>query len=505
MIDRKVFSNASLLYLRMLIMMCLTLINTKFLLKFLGIENFGIYSLVWGLVLIMGFFNNSITSAVQRFLNIAIAQNDTQKLINIYSVSTTIFLGLGIILILVLLLIKDILFSRFLNIPNNKLSDASYVYYFMTAGFFANFISLNYHSSLVATERFSFYAIITIFESLLKLISTILLFLVSNKLLYYSLFLSISSYIVLAILIIYCKYYIYFCRFKFVNQWFQYRKILNFISWNLLGSLGVLISIQGIPLIANIFYGVTINASLNISNQLSSLIGTVTSNFQKAFSPYLMKSFVSEPGSDLKVIALSKISVFFYSLVAMPLIFYTEYVLEVWLSRIPEYVPGIVRISAVIALFEVLAGPLWMLIQAEGNIKFYQLSVLFIMLLTTPLSYILFLHGFSIYHVWYMLLLANTILFSIRVIFVSKILNKNFIKKYINKLIIRVVLFLIIGSCISYYLSLVSYNFLSFILLNLLSSLALTILAIYLLANTNERLIIKFSTLNILSKIRKKI
>lgn len=489
MIDKRVIKNAAFLYLRMLLLIVITLFTTKLLLEYLGVVDFGVYSLVWGIVLLLGFFNNSITNSVQRFLNVNLANKDRSKLIEIYSVSNIVFFTLGVFLALVLISFKDIFFFKFLNIPLDRVEVANQIYYLMVGSFFINFLSLNFHSCLISMERFSFYAFITVLEGLLKLFSVFLLYYFPEKLYHYSLFLLTSSFIVFITLFVYCRFRIYFCKFQLVKILASYKEILGFISWNVFGSFGVVISAQGVPLVANIFYGVVVNGSLSIANQLNALIGTVTSNFQKAFSPYLMKTFVSNESVDLKIFALTKVSIIFYAIASLPLIFYTHELLLIWLNRAPVYVEGIIKISAIISLLEVLAGPLWMLIQAEGNIKRYQFCVFFVMIFSVPISYLLLYFKFNIYHVWCMLLFLNIILLFLRIYFVSEIVGNNFFQNYLKKVILPAVVFLSMSSLVFLILSSlnVSQSLLSLIVLNIFGVFFIVILAFFLLLDSQQR------------------
>jgi O-antigen/teichoic acid export membrane protein len=489
MVDKRVIKNAAFLYLRMLLLILITLFTTKLLLKYLGIIDFGIYSLVWGVVLILGFFNNSITNSVQRFLNINLANKNNKKLIEIYSVSIVVFLVLGLFLALILIAFKDLFFFKFLNIPNDRVSIVNHIYYLMVGSFFINFLSLNFHSCLISMEKFSFYAFITVFEGVLKLFSVFLLYYFPNKLYHYSLFLLISSIIIFIVLFLYCKFKISFCRFSLVKNLYSYKEILGFISWNVFGSFGVVISAQGIPLVANIFYGVIINGSLSVASQLNALIGTVTSNFQKAFSPYLMKNFVSNDNVDTKIFNLTKLSILFYSMAALPLIFYIHDLLLLWLNKIPLYVEGIVKISAIISLFEVLAGPLWMLIQAEGNIRRYQLCVFFVMIFSIPIAYTLLYLNFNIYNVWFMLLCMNCILLFLRIYFVNKIIGSNFFVNYFKTVLIPTFIFLGMGALLFFGITTLNMNqnLLILIILNAFGVFFLVVLAYFLLLDKHQK------------------
>lgn len=490
MIDLRVIKNAAFLYLRMLVLIVITLITTKLLLQYLGIIDFGIYSLVWGVILTLGFVNNSITNSVQRFLNVALGKGNIAEAKKVYSTSLNIFILLGIGLSILLFLIKDILIFQLLKIPLDKKLIADQVYQIMVVSFFFQFLSLHFTSCLVAKEKFSIFALISILEGILKLTGVILLIYFSNRLVVYALFLLISSIFIFMLLGAYSILKIDFCKYKFNKDLFSYKEILTFISWNIFGGLGVVSSAQGIPIIANIFYGVVINGSISIANQLNGLIGTVTSNFQKAFSPYLVKIFVQDGKVSDKIIALTKVSIIFYSLVSIPLILYSKDLLIIWLNKVPSYVDQLVQISAITALFEVLSGPLWMLIQAEGNIKRYQLSVFLVMVLTLPSAYSILFFGYSIYYVWWMLLLFNGLLFLLRIFFVSSILEKNFISEYIYQVVFQISKFLVFsfGFCmVTKYVLYSSVDIYSLFYVNIIGAVLTLCAAYYFLLSNMQR------------------
>lgn len=496
MIDKRVIKNAVFLYIRMFFLIIISLLTTRILLNYLGIVDFGIYSLVWGIILLLGFLNNSITNSVQRFLNISLAENNILETQKIYSVSLISFVFLGALVSLFFIAIKGVVFNNFLNIPLNKLDISLKIYNFMVAVFFINFISLSFQSCLISTERFSFFSFITVFEALLKLIGVYLLLFLNERLYYYSVFLLIVSFFVMVILLIYCKRRISFCNFVLVKESSYYKKILSFISWNMVGSGGVVLSNQGLPMVFNMFYGVVINASLSIASQMTALIGVFVSNFQKAFSPYLMKEYVNDTNVANKIFILSKLSLIFYSFSAFLLIFYPEDILKLWLGNVPQYVDQIVKISSFIVLCEVLAGPLWMVIQAQGDIKRYQISVFVIMILSIPFAYLLLYLKFNIYVVWNMLLLLNIILLILRVFFVDSILGNRFLTQYFKKVLIPVLFFISISMGILFIISLLNFNFLilGFLIKILLSVIILFMLSyMILLDKTQKQSIMQFS------------
>lgn len=425
MVFNKIIKNTVFLYIRTFVLMILTLINTSLLLRYLGEVDFGVYSLITSIILLFSFINNSITTSVQRFLNVSFFDHKVVK--EIYSVCVIIFLIIAFLVCIVLIFFRDDIILNLLNIPIEKLSLASNIYLVVAFSFFFNFMSLLYYSCLISYEDFSGYAKISIFEGVLKLLFVFVIPFFEEGLIFYSLMLFIISFSIFFILVFYSYKTISFCKFRFYKKSKYYIKIFRFILWNLFGSLGVIATHQGVPVVANIFYGVVVNGSLNICAQINSMIMTLTGNFQKAFLPGLMKSFSKNENLLKDIISLSRLSIFFFCILAIPIYFYIDDILLLWLGSIPEYVSEIVKISVLILLLEVLSGPLWMLIQASGNIKRYQICVFVTMSMNVPLSYFMLKLGYELYDVWYGILVINLMLFIVRLYFVSFLIKKEVI------------------------------------------------------------------------------
>lgn len=485
MLESKVFKSTFFLFGRMLVLLIISLYTTRLLLEYLGVVDYGVHSLVWGVTLIFGFLSNSITSSVQRFLNV---NDDIKVLGQVYSISLVLFLVIGVVISLALILLKDILFFKYLQIPESRQVVASNIYLFMVASFFVNFISLHFYSCILSKERFSFFSLITIIDSILKFLSVIALAYLDDKLYSYSLLLLLNSFLIVLFLYIYCKINLEFAQFEIVLTLSSYKEMLSFFSWSLFGSFGVVASTQGLPLIANIFYGVVINTSLSIVAQVNSLLSILTGNFQKAFAPYLMRSFVSKENVESKIFLLSKLSFLLYSLIAIPLVFYGEEFLGLWLNIVPEYVYGIVSVSIYIVFFEVLAGPLWMIIQASGDIKRYQLSIFLLMVFSLPVTYMMFSYGFGIYDVWYMLFILNFILFVIRLCFVSVLIGRGFFLSYCKVVVVPVLVFWIVNYGVTFFLKeFYSGGFFELILFNVVDFFVCSVVAVFVLLNEQQR------------------
>lgn len=486
MISYKIIKNSFLLYVRMFVLVVLSLYTTRVLLGELGVEDFGIYSIIWGAILILSFFNNSLSGSIQRFFNIYLSEKEKNKnkLSEIYSCGFLIFIVIGLSILFFSSIFQEYFINIFLNIPEYKRDSAFSIYYIIVSVFIINFLNLHLQSCIVSSEKFTFYSIITILEALLKLISALILVFFDNKLYLYCIFLFISSIFIFLVSYLYCKRKIFFCYFQVVLDVNIYLDIFRFISWSLLGSMGIILSGQGIPLIVNIFIGILGNTAIAIANQIVALIGMIVNNFQKAFTPFLMKSVTESSDLNEKIDILTKISLFFYILVAIPLYLYIDSLLMLWLNNIPVYVIPIVRLLIISMFFEVLSGPLWISIQAHGNIKNYQITVFIISISNLPISYLILLNNFNIYYIWIYLILSNSLLYFSRIFFVNQLIDKKFIKWYFLEIFSKVFSYLMILMLFIYFLY---NNIVNFYFFNILFFLGVILFAFFILLNKRQR------------------
>lgn len=388
-----VIKNTIYMFLRMFFVMFLTLYSTRLLIQVLGFEGYGVYDLIFGVVLLFNVFSSSIAASLQRFFNVSNDNNAEQS--NIYSVSLQIFFIIG----LIVLVLGYSLASNFvghLNIPVNHNHEAIIFFQLCILNLVFMVFRLPFIALLVSNEKMGIYALLSIFDAILKFFGVLILNYISlnqSNLIVYGVLLSLITCTITMVYIFVCYAKIKMPRLRLRVKRQTYKELLSFSGWTLFGTSGALFSQQGLSLIFNKFFGVLVNAANAVAQQSYTAIYQFVNSFQTAYSPYLMKTYAQKNYIELEklIIFFSKLSVFLYLLVALPLFAFTEYILKLWLGEIPDYTVIFVRLSLIVVFFEVLSTPLWLTIQATGNIKNYQIIISLIFLLNLPIAYLFFL------------------------------------------------------------------------------------------------------------------
>lgn len=402
--NKTILINTIFLYFRMIIVTGITLYTVKVLYSTLGIENFGLFNLIAGFILLFSFLNSAMRSGTQRYLNIAIASNNIEQVRNTFSVALNIH---GVIALLVLIFTETVglwFLNHYLNIPAGKTKIANIVYQCAIITTILGVLSVPYQAIVIAKEKMNLFAYISISEAIAKLLIVFLIIYFSYQ---YDVLIMYSFLLVFVAISVFVLYFAYtFLSFRNETKYIANikkdltKEIFLFSGWNLFGQISVLSSNQGVVLIYNIFLGVTINASLAISQQVTALLSTFVSNLQLAFNPQIVKSFANndiERHSSL-VLNSSRYSLYLITIIAIPFLLYSEFILQLWLgANLPKYVEYFSTVVVLVGVLDALSGPFWMSAHAKGNIKKYQIIISLIFMLNLPLTYFIFKTTFSVY------------------------------------------------------------------------------------------------------------
>ena len=402
--NKKILINTVFLYFRMIVIIGITLYTVRVLYNTLGIEDYGLFNLIAGFILLFSFLNSAMRSGTQRFLNIAIASNNIMQVRSTFSVALNIHV---IIALLVLVFSETIglwFLNNHLNLPENKIYISNIVYQCAVVTTIISIFGVPYQALIIAKERMNLFAYASIFEAIAKLL---IIFIVMYLAYRQSALITYSVLLIVVSILVFILYFIYVLinfrqETKYVAKANKIltKEIVSFSGWNLFGQISVLSSNQGVTLIYNIFLGVTINASLAISQQVTALLNNFVSNLQLAFNPQIVKSFASKDfkrHEDL-VLNSSRYSLYLITIIAIPFLFYSDYILRLWLgSDLPKYVEYFSTVVVLVAVLDALSGPFWMSAHAKGDIKKYQIIISAIFLLNLPLTFFIFKATESVY------------------------------------------------------------------------------------------------------------
>lgn len=420
----------------MAITMVVSLYTSRIILNTLGVEDFGIYNLVGGVVVLFSFLNNAMTASTQRFLNYEMSKNSYEAVRRVFSVS----MNAHIMIIAIIVLLSETVGLWFLNsqlnIPQERMYAANVVYQFSILSFSINILKVPYNASIIAYEKMSFYAWISIIEVILKLVIVFLLVLFSiDKLILYSILTVSISFIIYLTYRLYSRKKYISCRYQMIHDKVIFKDLVGFSSWSLLGSLSVIGANQGVSMILNIFVGVVANAAIGVANQVSSALYSFVSNFQLAFQPQVIKTYAANEIDKHKnlVFQSSKFSYYLLLIIVAPFLINTEAILTLWLKIVPDYAVSFTQIILLVSLIDAISGPFWMSANAIGNIKKYQIGLSIINLLSLPFTYLFLYFGLNPSVVLIVRFFTSVVAFIYRFNYTNKRikLNHKIIKKYL--------------------------------------------------------------------------
>ena len=420
---RRIAKNTVMLYIRMLLIMAVTLYTSRVVLNVLGVEDFGIYNVVGGIVVMFSFLNGAMATSTQRFLSFSLGKNDQEQVARVFSMSMTTHISIALIVLLLAETFGLWIFYRYLNIPPERMGAAQWVYQLSVLTFCISIIRVPYNAGIIAYERMSFYAYISIVEVCLKLGMVILLqYLGSDKLILYALLMALTTGIVTFIYKLYCCKTFSVCRYHYFWDKHLYKELISFSGWSLFGSAANVGVQQGINILLNVFFGVVTNAALGIANQVSSAVSQLVGNFQTAFNPALVKSYASGDYSYFVrlIFQTSRFSYFLLFIIALPLYLCMPFVLKVWLDIVPEYTVVFCRWMLVFVMIDAVSAPLWISVQAIGKIRSYQLLMSALIFLNIPLSWLLLRLGKDAEWVMQVRVGINLLTFICRIIYLQK-------------------------------------------------------------------------------------
>lgn len=374
--NKRIAKNTLFLYFRMIVLMIIGLYTSRVTLNVLGTDDYGIYNVVGGIVSFFLFFNNALTAGVQRFLNFYIGEDDEESVKKIFAQSYLIFIVVALVILLLSETIGLLLLEKYMVIPAQRMNAARIVYQISVISTLFMVLRIPFQAVIIAYEHMTFFAYISMVEGVLKLIGVVMLLYIDiDKLIVYALFIGLISVILYVSYFIYCKYKFTIINFKIYKDKHLMREMMTFSSWNVVGTAASVAYTQGVNVLINRFFGVATNAAIGIANQVNQTIYQFLSNLQIAFNPQIVKSYAQGDRGylDTFVIRVSKISFYLLYFIILPFLVNMDFVLKLWLVNVPDMTQVFVLLLCTYTLIDAISGPMWMLVDAEGDIKKYQI------------------------------------------------------------------------------------------------------------------------------------
>lgn len=438
----------------MLLTMAVTLYSSRIILNTLGVEDYGIYNVVGGIVAMFGFLNASMVSATQRFMSYSLGCNDHSQVAKVFSNALLIHILIAVIILFLAETIGLWFLYNKLIIPEERMFAAFWVFQLSIIVFVLNVIRVPDNSAIIAYEKMSAYAYFSIIEVVLKLAIVFALPLLSyDKLISYA---TLVLFVTLLINVVYRIYVAHnFKRIVFAPRYEKglFIEMSNFAIWSLWGNLSVSLSSYGLNIVLNMFFGPIVNAARGIAYQVQAAITSFGYNFMVAVNPQIIKSYAQKDYNYMAALVFrsSRLSFFLLFVMTLPIISNREYILNLWLGEFPEYTSAFVLLILIDSLINVQTGPIQTAINATGRIKYYQIIVGGILLANLPIAYVLLRLGASVYLPFVASIVLSVIAMIVR-LFVFRRQTGISIRKFFTSVLPRIVLTailscLIIQSC----------------------------------------------------------
>lgn len=452
--NKRIAKNTIILYFRMLFLMVVSLYTSRIILQALGVEDYGIYNAVGGFIAMFSVISSSLSAAISRFITFELGKGDKGRLQKIFSASLVIQIAISGCVVILAETIGVWFLNSQMNIPPDRMMAANWVFQFSIVTFVINLISVPYNACIIAHEKMSVFAYISLFEALGKLTVT---FLVLNagidKLIYYAALMCFVAISVRWIYSWYCKRNFEECHFKCSLDFPLLKELFGFAGWNFIGASSGVLRDQGVNVLLNIFCGPAVNAARGIAMQVSGAVSQFSSSFVVAINPQITKSFAANQMKDTFSLVFrgARFSVFLLLLLSLPVLFEADYILSLWLGLVPDYAVSFVRLILIYVMLECISYTMVTLMLATGNIRNYQLLVGGCQMLNFPLAYVFLKLGYSPVVTIYISILVALGCLCLRLYMLRRMVKLPvviFLKEVVFRLIVVVLISLIVPSVV---------------------------------------------------------
>ena len=432
----------------MLVVMLVSLYTARVILNTLGVTDYGIYNVVGGVVTVMVFLNSALNASTSRFLTFELGTGNIEKLKKTFSASLNLHICVALLVIIIGETIVLWFFYNKMVIPNDRMTAAFWVYQFSIINTVIAFTQVPYAATLISHEKMSIYAYVGLYEAFSKLVIAYLVTVSPiDKLILYALLLMLNSAAIQLFYRVYTKRKFIECRFRLVKEKSLYINLLRYSGWDLFGGLSAVCQNQGINIVLNLFFGPIVNAARAIAIQIQAAIDGFVTNFLLAARPQVIKNYAEGETKKMYDLSFSSAKFAFFLMFALivPVCLELDFILKIWLGDVvPDYTRIFTLIILLTALIQTIHKASLMPYHAIGRIKIGNIIGGSIMILSLPISYILFKMGFQPYWAFIVIFLTN----SVQQFITWYIINR-YVKLEVRKLVLGVYLPCIVVSVLT--------------------------------------------------------
>ncbi len=440
--NKKIAKNTLFLYFRMLFLMCISLYTSRIILEVLGISDYGIYNVVGGFVAMFALISASLTSACSRFLNYEMGKGVRCRLEAVFSTSLTVHIILAITIAILCESFGVWYLNNRMVIPEERLIAANWVFQISVLNFCMNLITVPFNGAIIAHERMSAFAYVSIFEGIARLaICFIVMALPLDHLVTYAFLYMFVQICVMSVYQIYCRRNFEECCYKLIIDKPLVKQMFLYSGWHIIGNSSGILNRQGVDLILNYFCGTVLNAAKGISNQVMGAVTAFSNNFMIALNPQITKSYAQGDIQYMKSLVFngSRFSYLLLFFLSLPIILNADYIIHLWLKNVPEYAIQLAQLSLVTAMISSLSNSLIAAQNATGKVRNYQIVVGGLQLLNLPLCYVALKVGFSPTSVMVVAIIVEILSLVARLIMIPRYIKELSPYLYIKEVLLKVI------------------------------------------------------------------
>lgn len=500
--------NSIFLTIRMIFALIVSLYTSRVTLQVLGVVDFGVYNVVAGFVTMFAFLKTALTNGIQRFFNYEIGKNGVQGSNQVFVTSLVIQLLLAVVILILTESIGLWYINHKMVIPPDRLNAALWVFQSAVVSLLLIIIQVPYTSAIIAHEKMDFYAIISVADTVLKLVIVILLpFFPYDKLITYSLLLLLISFFNLIANMLFSTKKFPEIRIKRAFNKDMFKQMLSFSGWNIFGTMATTIRGQGVNMVLNVFFGPVVNAARGISYQVSNAIHGFIASIATAVRPQLIQSYAAgeEQRSIQLMVSSSKACFYVFYVMAVPVMLEINYILHIWLgAKVPDETPLFVILVLSSYFIRVLDSSRSHLVHATGNIKKYQIANGIIAILQIPITWLLFKMGSQAYMSFVILIVCSAISAMVDIIILSRLVRCS-VKEYLKRVIWPIIVVGLLSAIFPY---LVHYfmqeGFIRLCVVTLVTFISCVLSTYYLgLCKAERNLVVSFFNKKLIKSIKK--
>lgn len=504
--NNRIAKNTIALYFRMLFTMAVSLYTSRVILNTLGVVDYGINNVVGGIVAMFAFINGAMVTSTQRYLTYGLGRGDIKKLQEVFSSSIYVHMGISIVVVLLAETVGMWFFYDKMVIPAERITAAMWVFQLSILTMVVNVMSVPYNSAIVAHEKMSAFAMISVVEVVLKLLIVYMLVIGNfDKL---KLFAVLTACLSLLIRFIYTQYsHRHFIETRHVLRpnFSLIKEMGQFAGWNILGNMAAMLFGTGINMLLNVFFGPVVNAARAIAVQVETAIVQFSTNFLLAVNPQITKLYAQNNLKEMHslIFRASKFSCFLLFAMSLPIILETNTILILWLKIVPDYTVSFIRLLLCIIIVDSMARPLMIAAAATGDVKLYQSVIGGILLLIVPIAYIVLRLGGNPTSVYVVYLTISILAFWTRLIIIRPMIKLS-IREFVVKALFRSLLVCVVSFLLTYALKcVVPSGTVWSLFICLISLLTVLVLAYTIGLSSNERSFVNEKCASLLGKIKK--